>query len=265
MLVLKSNNFSHSKCGQKPFGLNKLLIVSSMVFCLIVPADAFLQIRKNTFQTGDTSRKQFSRSLIVPIILIGTGTTVMMTNDKIYLDEKVREAIRGTGRLSVDDYLIYVPLVTDVGLSLGGVRSRHGAQDKVIIYLLATSFNALLVYPAKRLIGRERPDKSNLVSFPSGHSSNAFVGATYFWNEYQDVHPVLAGAAFANAMVTGILRIYNDKHWASDVICGAGVGMLSAHLANWLYPEVKKILPKSKKIDIKPVPSTNGFGLVLSF
>jgi membrane-associated phospholipid phosphatase len=245
--------------------VKKNLIVLAAFFCMNFPTNAFLQIRKNQIQANIGSRKNISPSLIVPVILITAGTTIVLTNDKTQLDEQIREAIRGNGRLSVDDYLIYVPLVTDIGLSLGGVRSRHNITDKALIYVLATSINALLVYPAKYLIGRERPDKSNLVSFPSGHSSNAFVGATYFWNEYQDIHPVLAGTGFANALVTGLFRIYNDKHWASDVICGAGIGILSAHLADWLYPSLKKIVPKSDKIVLKPIASSNEFGIAIDF
>jgi len=214
--------------------VKKNLIVLAAFFCMNFPTNAFLQIRKNQIQANIGSRKNISPSLIVPVILITAGTTIVLTNDKTQLDEQIREAIRGI-------------------------------TDKALIYVLATSINALLVYPAKYLIGRERPDKSNLVSFPSGHSSNAFVGATYFWNEYQDIHPVLAGTGFANALVTGLFRIYNDKHWASDVICGAGIGILSAHLADWLYPSLKKIVPKSDKIVLKPIASSNEFGIAIDF
>jgi membrane-associated phospholipid phosphatase len=161
--------------------------------------------------------------------------------------------------------LIYVPLVTDIGLTIGKIPSRHKPGEKMTRYMLATIINAMLVYPAKYIIGRERPDRSNFVSFPSGHTSNAFVGAAYFWGEYGEEKPWLGGAAYANAILTGYLRVYNDKHWISDVLCGAGVGILSVHLTDLLLPRFKKLFKKVDNISIKPVSSSNGIGAVIQF
>jgi membrane-associated phospholipid phosphatase len=38
-----------------------------------------------------------------------------------------------------------------------------------------------------------------------------------------------------------MLRMYNDKHWVSDVMAGAGVGIASTRLAYWLYPKVQRL------------------------
>ena len=60
---------------------------------------------------------------------------------------------------------------------------------------------------------------------------------------------------------TGILRIYNDKHWLTDVAAGAGIGILSTKLAYWLHPFIQKQLfgsSQEKKYSLLAVPFYNG-------
>ena len=65
-------------------------------------------------------------------------------------------------------------------------------------------------------------------SFPSGHTTTAFAAAAAVTSEVQRmwpsygvyVGPILYSGATANA----VARVYHDKHWASDVAVGAGIG-----------------------------------------
>jgi len=84
-----------------------------------------------------------------------------------------------------------------------------------------------------------RPDSSNRLSFPSGHTAQAFISAEFLRQEYKDISPWIGVAGYAVAVGTGFLRRYNNKHWLNDVIAGAGVGILSTHLSYWLYPKIK--------------------------
>src|SRR5690606_687410 len=103
-----------------------------------------------------------------------------------------------------------------------------------------------LVFSTKALTARDRPhvyqskldypdDPSKHIvsngSFPSGHTAHAFLAATIVHNEYKDKHPIYGIAAYSIATSVAAFRMINDKHWQSDVIVGAGVGILSAHLA----------------------------------
>jgi len=69
-------------------------------------------------------------------------------------------------------------------------------------------------------------------SFPSGHTSHAFAFATAMSHEINRAWPragkVASPLLYAGATAAGVARIYHDKHWASDVVLGAGVGVLSA-------------------------------------
>jgi hypothetical protein len=67
----------------------------------------------------------------------------------------------------------------------------------------------------------ERPDGSSYN--PSlGHTANAFASAEFLWQEYKDV--IWYGiSGYIIASGTGVLRIYNNRHWLTDVAAGAGI------------------------------------------
>jgi hypothetical protein len=75
--------------------------------------------------------------------------------------------------------------------------------------------------------------KINL-SFISSHTSNAFATATAFATVYKNSKWVPA-VAYSVASLVGLCRIYNNDHWASDVMAGAAVGFASVKAMNGLY------------------------------
>lgn len=92
----------------------------------------------------------------------------------------------------------------------------------------------------KNITKVERPDGSARNSFPSGHTATAFMGAELLRREYWDVSPWIGVAGYAIAAGTGFFRMYNNRHWLTDVIAGAGIGILSVQAAYWLYPVISK-------------------------
>ncbi len=91
----------------------------------------------------------------------------------------------------------------------------------------------------KGLINSPRPDGSNAHSFPSGHSGLAFMGAELIRMEYGWVWGT---GAYVVASAVAVLRCYHDRHWLSDVLLGAGIGILGAHAGEWLLEPVKGLL-----------------------
>jgi membrane-associated phospholipid phosphatase len=92
---------------------------------------------------------------------------------------------------------------------------------------------------AKYSLGRKRPDATDGVwdfapfsgstAMWSGHSSAAFAFATSL---SQEIHnPWATAGLFVFATGTAWSRVYDNKHWASDVLVGAAVGIASAKLA----------------------------------
>ena len=77
-----------------------------------------------------------------------------------------------------------------------------------------------------------RPDGSSANSWPSGHTATSFAGATILHKEYGLTRsPWYSIAGYGVATATGVMRVLNNRHWVSDVLSGAGIGILSTELA----------------------------------
>ena len=85
-----------------------------------------------------------------------------------------------------------------------------------------------------------RPDGSNDHSFPSGHTATAFMTATMLTKEYGHKSPWIGIGAYLVATATGLMRMANNKHWLSDVLAGAGIGILSTETGYYLADLVFK-------------------------
>jgi membrane-associated phospholipid phosphatase len=74
----------------------------------------------------------------------------------------------------------------------------------------------------KRVVRRTRPDDSNKKSFPSGHTSGAFATATVFQRHYGWKAGV---PAFSIAGYIAASRVGENKHFLTDLVFGAAVGI----------------------------------------
>ena len=72
------------------------------------------------------------------------------------------------------------------------------------------------------------------------------MGAEFLRKEYQHVSPWIGITGYAVAAGTGFFRMYNNRHWLTDVLTGAGIGILSAKTAYWLYPTISKTFFRKK-------------------
>ena len=130
-----------------------------------------------------------------------------------------------------DEVLRFVPAMALVGMKALGVESRTERWGELIVRSAAsTAIMGLTVESTKRLVGRVRPDGSDDRSFPSGHSSAAFLTASLFAKEYGHLSPWYSVGAYGVATSTAMLRRMGDHHWLSDVMTGAGIGILSVEL-----------------------------------
>ena len=75
-----------------------------------------------------------------------------------------------------------------------------------------------------------RPFRANDISLPSGHTAVAFALATSLARETGDQWT--DASFFAAAALTAYSRMHDDRHWASDVVLGAGIGILSARFVH---------------------------------
>jgi membrane-associated phospholipid phosphatase len=139
----------------------------------------------------------------------------------------------------------------------------------VAIYALSNLLETGIVYSAKTLTKRIRPDGSQDNSFPSGHTATAFVAAEFLFQEYKDKSIWISVGGYTMASAIGVSRVLNDKHWTSDVIAGAGIGILSTKIVYWTYPYVQRIFRKKKNDNsqtfVAPFYNSGKLGFSLSY
>ena len=134
------------------------------------------------------------------------------------------------------------------------------------LYMLSNVLETGIVFTTKQLTARRRPDGSNRQSFPSGHTATAFVAAEFLHQEYGDKSVWISIGGYGMASLVGIARIYNNKHWVSDVLAGAGTGILSAKFVYWSYPHLQKTFRnKETKRQSFIFPEYNNGNLSLNF
>lgn len=209
---------------------------------------------------------------IIPTTLISYGVLAQFVPALDDFDLSIREGFSSfnQNKCKIDDYIQYLPTFAFAGLGTLGVETDYKFVDRLCIGAAAYTLVGATVLTTKQLTGIERPDGSANNSFPSGHTAFSFVGADLVYMAYKDTSPIYGIAAYACATTVGFLRMYNNRHWFSDVVCGAGVGILASRLSFWAFDKIKQCLNKrnnkdlSFNGDIAPFVYDNKIGLSLS-
>ena len=177
-----------------------------------------------------------------------------------HLDKSIRsEVLEDYPHFSTnfEDHLQYLPAASVYILALSGVKGKNNALDKTALYLISHTLTNLSVKFLKKQTHRLRPDGSDHLAFPSGHTATAFAAAEFMNQEYKDISPWYGVAAYTMASATGTLRMMNNKHWLSDVVMGAGVGILTTKLVYLGYPAIKGKIFGNKESGLVIVPAYN--------
>ncbi len=191
------------------------------------------------------STKFKPRQLIVPSALMVSGLVGVIYNDN-NLNRSVHDAITGLSngkQCKIDDYLRFVPSAAHLIIGSIGIKSKHNFKERFLISATAHAAMLVMGYGAKYIINEQRPDLSDKHSFPSGHVAMAFTGAELLRSEYGTAYGI---GGYAIATSIAFLRLYNNRHWFNDVLMGAGIGILSARIGNWLLPFNRKLFKINK-------------------
>ena len=132
----------------------------------------------------------------------------------------------------IDNYTQFAGIGLTVGLKMAGVEGRSSWPRLFASSLASYGVMAAFVNGIKYTASELRPDGSTRNSWPSGHTATAFVGATILHKEYGLTRsPWYSIGGYTVATATGVMRVLNNRHWISDVLSGAGIGILSTELA----------------------------------
>lgn len=141
---------------------------------------------------------------------------------------------------------------------LMGCVGRRRLCEAARLSVLAFAYAGLLEFALKHLVGRPRPDAvlaatarmlgpswtHDVDSFPSGHATSVFAVAAVFGAYY----PRLRLPLYALAAAIALGRVYLERHYVSDIVAGAAIGVA---VALWLcrrrqlLPGVTAVAPAS--------------------
>lgn len=218
---------------------------------LLLQGTAFAQeIQQPRFPSDSMFRLRplnLRRALYAPAILMVAGIATNGNREESFKKELAEERNEHlpSFHTSIDNYLQFAPIAVAYGLDAAGIPSQTDIRNRTAILLkgevLMTSTVFLLKYTTHQL----RPDANTYNSFPSGHTAQAFAAATFLSEEYKQRFPWMPYAAYGLASTVGGLRIANNRHYISDVLLGAGIGILSMKVAYWThqYKWLKKKTP----------------------
>ena len=227
--------------------MNRTILITTAIFFTQL-ASAQEKISADTIQHHPVSlqikwyQANAFKIAAVPAALIGYSLTIM--NDRgLYSSYDARDYARENYprfNTEVDNYLTALPAVMMYSLNIAGVESRNNWVNQTLILAMSQATNAFLTWSTKELTGVERPDGSDNLSFPSSHTSVSFVMAEVLHQEFKDKSIWISVAGYSVASAVGAMRMLNNRHWLSDVVAGAGFGILSVKLTYLLYPKIHK-------------------------
>ena len=218
------------------------------VVLLIIVSKSFLYGQENELSINSAvdsiHRKKTNKTteiiaIALPSAMITYGLISLGDNKIRNIDFDVRNSLEQNNRfwhIQADDYLQYAPVVAAYSMKFCKVESTHNLLDMTILYGLSNLLTGGVVRGTKTVIGRERPYGSNTQSFPSGHTGTSFVSAEFLYQEYKDKSIWIGIGGYSVATFVGAARVYKNRHWVSDVVAGAGIGILSTKAVYWAYP-----------------------------
>jgi membrane-associated phospholipid phosphatase len=219
-------------------------------------------------QAGDSTRhrnpkvRAAVKSIAPPIALIGLGfytkderAALNRFDVKNWRDDNFPNFSNRS-----DDILQYVPIVIVYGLDLLKVKAKNDLLNRTLLLVKSEILVNGIAQLLKATTHIKRPDSNNDESFPSGHTAQAFAAATFMHKELGDKSVWYSIGAYTMASTVGAFRVFNNRHWVSDVLVGAGLGILSTDL---VYRTHRYKWGKRPSLTVLPT-YTNGPGVYVS-
>ena len=150
----------------------------------------------------------------------------------------LRNTVAGDFRHHYDDWTQYAPAAVMVGMKACGYKGRSTWGRMLVSDAFSVAAMAAMVNGVKYSVQRLRPDLSAYNSFPSGHTATAFMTATMLHKEYEGRSPWFSIGGYSLAALTGVSRVLNNRHWLTDVIAGAAIGIGSVHIGYFITDKI---------------------------
>lgn len=239
------------------------------IFIIIFTFNFFnLQAQHFTIKDSDSlkTNRPLLKSSILPLSIIATGVIANNSQFEKGLQSDIRAKVSNDFHFRIDDYFQYAPIAEMYLADALHLEAKNHWFDQTKYLLISNIISAAITHGLKRTTLKTRPDLSSQHSFPSGHTSFSFTNASVLMHEFKDSAPVLAYSGYFFSTTTAAFRVINDRHWLSDVLVGAGIGILATELVYYLEP-LKNFNPfqKNENISFVPMMDQNSKGFYFSY
>ncbi len=210
----------------------KNFLVFTFLFCNYL---SFAQESDSLNQFLIKEKFEFKKA-VIPTSLLISGLVTQLGRDESISNEIVEERNEHLFGFTnhLDDYAQFAPFVAIYAFDIAGMKAKTDWQNRTAILIKGQILNLGTVYLLKKAVNNTRPDGTHF-SFPSGHTANVFAGATMLAMEYGDEYKWVPYVSYSVASGVGVMRMANNKHYISDVLFGAGLGILSMKIAYWTH------------------------------
>ena len=181
-------------------------------------------------------KDSFFKKAALPLGMIAGGSLLSQTDFELDFQKFVRRQTGDDFLYRADDYTRYIPYAQLAIANVVGLESKNHWFDQSKNLFIAGYATDWIVFKLKGMIFKRRPNGRFSNSFPSGHTSFSFTGASVLRHEYQDTAPIYGYSGYFFAATTGGFRIANNEHFISDVVVGAGIAMLITELVYYFDP-----------------------------
>jgi membrane-associated phospholipid phosphatase len=183
------------------------------------------------------------KAIIIPAVFLVYGGLKPVVKAIPELDNKIMsnvEAYHAAFHTNAADYLMWAPSAAVYTLNGFNVKTSHTFKQHLALEVGSVLITGGLGLGIRKVTENIKAFNQEGSKFPSGHTANAFRGAEILHQELKYSHPVFSYSGYIVAAGVGILRIYNKQHYLSEVVAGAGLGILSTKLTYWIFDEVKR-------------------------
>jgi membrane-associated phospholipid phosphatase len=198
----------------------------------------------------------FSRESLMPFLVGGTAALASHSLDQraaTLIDGRCTPCGRTGATVGGAAVVPFVGMAFVAGrLAPTGSTFRSASYDAAQALIVNSAWTGLLKYSLQRT----RPDGSDSLSLPSGHTSTAFALATvaerhYGWKAGLPAYALAAGI--------GLSRMESNKHYLSDVLAGATLGTIVGRTVT----RVNGGRASSRTLSVGPATDAHGAGIGL--
>lgn len=226
-----------------------ILLLQFLIFICLINLQAAAANRENDSIPTASELKFKPAAIILPSSLIALGAIGMknpwIKSIRNETCEELQESV--TKEILIDNFTQYGPVASVYLFNALGIKGKNNLKDRTVILLSSALVMGITVTTLKNTTKVMRPDGSARTSFPSGHTAMAFMGAEFLYQEFKNRSIWYGVAGYTLASATGFCRMYNNRHWLTDVVAGAGVGILSTKIGYWVHPILQRKTPRNDK------------------